>query len=120
MNGKEVIAFKVFKKGSADVIRVIDDIKELVEVEKETIRANSPAIFQTGDRAVGRDDYKVILDELSFILKSICWGVWEINKDAGVSTLTYIAAQENTVHLACISDSGVNLTDEQVTEVIMK
>ncbi len=35
MNGKEVIAFKVFKKSTADIIRVVDAIKEFVSTEKE-------------------------------------------------------------------------------------
>jgi multidrug efflux pump subunit AcrB len=37
MNGKPVIAFTVFKKKSADLIRVVDAVKELVERENETM-----------------------------------------------------------------------------------
>ena len=35
MNGKAVIGFTIFKKSSADVIRVVDAVKELVESERE-------------------------------------------------------------------------------------
>jgi len=37
MNGKPVIAFTIYKKGSADLIRVVDAIRELVDKEKETM-----------------------------------------------------------------------------------
>ena len=37
MNGEAVIAFIVYKKGNADLIRVVDDIKEYVEEQKELL-----------------------------------------------------------------------------------
>lgn len=37
MNGKEVIAFTIYKKESADIIRVVDAVKELVEKERERL-----------------------------------------------------------------------------------
>ncbi len=37
MNGREAIAFTIFKKKSADMIRTVDEIKELVERERETL-----------------------------------------------------------------------------------
>ena len=37
MNGKAAIGFTIFKKGSADVIRVVEAVKELVESEREAL-----------------------------------------------------------------------------------
>lgn len=83
------------------------------EVDTETIRATSPLVFQTGDRATGKDDYKVILEQLSYIKKVVCWGVHEVNEDLGRSSWTYVSAEENKVHLACISSTDENLTTSQ-------
>jgi multidrug efflux pump subunit AcrB len=37
MNGEPVIAFTIYKKGSADIIRVVDAVRELVEMEKDNM-----------------------------------------------------------------------------------
>ncbi len=47
MNGKEVIAFKVFKNSSADVIRVVDKVKKFVEEEKELMPADIEAMYSS-------------------------------------------------------------------------
>ncbi|MCK5330196.1 MAG: efflux RND transporter permease subunit, partial [Candidatus Marinimicrobia bacterium] len=37
MNGKSVIAFTIFKKSNADIIRVVDEIKKFVDDEKKSL-----------------------------------------------------------------------------------
>jgi multidrug efflux pump subunit AcrB len=48
MNGKEVIALTVFKKKSADMIRVVDAVKELIEEERKTL-PEGIELFESAD-----------------------------------------------------------------------
>lgn len=84
------------------------------EEDIESIRLNAPKIFQTGDRASSSSDYTAIIDrDFSFVLKSIVWGAYEVNIDAGNDPWTFIDSEENVVHVAAISQSEENLTTEQ-------
>jgi multidrug efflux pump subunit AcrB len=47
MNGKEVIGFKVFKNESADIIRVVDGIKEFVTEEQKLLPAGVELIYSS-------------------------------------------------------------------------
>jgi multidrug efflux pump subunit AcrB len=47
MNGEPVIAFTIFKKGSADLIRVVDAVRELVENEKERMPEGTRLMYSS-------------------------------------------------------------------------
>jgi multidrug efflux pump subunit AcrB len=47
MNGREVIAFTVYKKEASDIIRVVDAVKELVEKEKEILPEGVEVIYSS-------------------------------------------------------------------------
>ncbi|MBN4081454.1 efflux RND transporter permease subunit, partial [Caldithrix abyssi] len=49
MNGKAVIGFTIFKKGSADVIRVVEAVRELVESEREAMPAGVELMYSSDE-----------------------------------------------------------------------
>jgi hypothetical protein len=79
----------------------------------ESIRLNAPKITQAGDRASNISDYQIIINGFNFVLKNIVWGAYEYNIDHGFDPWTYIAIEENVVHVAAISTAGSNLNTAQ-------
>lgn len=75
----------------------------------EDIRTNAPSFFQTGDRAITREDYRVLLEQNNNVLKATVWGVYEINEEAGTPG-AYIPDEENYIYVAAVSTSNENLT----------
>lgn len=84
----------------------------------EEIREVSPRVYQTGDRASSRDDYKTIIGNLSYISKVNVWGAYETLKDRGSNLWEFIPTEENVVHLALLDYTYENLTDDEKTQVI--
>lgn len=86
--------------------------------DKESIRINAPSTFQTGDRASTPEDYRVIiLNNFTYILKVIVWGVYEENTDQGLPPWTFIPTEENLVHISAFTTTLENLTDAQKLEI---
>ena len=79
----------------------------------ESIRINAPNTFQTGDRATSKVDYKTIIEAFSYVLKTTVWGAYEVNIDAGNDPWTFIAGEENVVHVVGITTSEENLSTAQ-------
>jgi hypothetical protein len=79
----------------------------------ESIRAKAPKTYQTGDRAISKDDYKSILESFSFIKKGIAWGEAETNADLGNLPGTFIPAEENVVHLSVITTANGQIDSTQ-------
>lgn len=84
----------------------------------EQIRYTSPRIFQAGDRASTREDYRVSIEQLDFISKATVWGVYEYNIDRGESPWTFVPGEENVVHLAVLNSAYENLDVAQKNQVI--
>jgi len=80
----------------------------------ESIRAKAPKTYQTGDRAISKEDYKSILENFSFIKKGTCWGEAETNDDLGNLPGTFLPSEENVVHLSVVttSDGQISTTQE--------
>jgi hypothetical protein len=83
------------------------------EEDIEQVRLNAPKIFQTGDRASSYTDYPAIINTFSFVKKSSVWGAYEYNIDRNQSPWTFIAAEENVVHVAGINQSDSNFDTTQ-------
>jgi len=84
----------------------------------ESVRINSPAVFQTGDRAVTIDDYKTIISNYANILFVNVWGAYETNIDNNNDVWTFIPGEENVVHVAAIKNDETELTDGEKTDII--
>jgi len=83
----------------------------------ETIRDKAPATYATGDRAISKYDYKEIIESFSFVKKAIVWGEAEYNEDAGNLPGTYVPVEENVVHVAVVSESDADLTNDEELEI---
>lgn len=106
--------------GSAVDLYVINDetIGGGKDVESlESIRTNGPMIFQTGGRATSADDYQAILEDFDFVSQAIAWGEYEYNIDNNNSPGTFIAAEENVVHIAAFTTAGEELNSSQQDEI---
>jgi hypothetical protein len=84
----------------------------------EEIRALSPRVYQTGDRAGNNEDYTTILGKLSFITKVSVWGVFEYCQDNNLDPWTFIPTEENVVHIAALNNAYQNLTTLEKTNAI--
>jgi hypothetical protein len=85
--------------------------------ELESIRANAPRFYQTGDRAIGLIDYQVILEAYSYITKANAWGETEYNIDNGNPVGTYIAPEENVIHVVGLTTASGSITSAQQTTI---
>mgnify|MGYP001231085192 CR=1 FL=1 len=87
----------------------------------ESIRAKAPKTYQTGDRAISKNDYKSILESFSFIKKGVAWGEAETNEDLGNIPGTFLPAEENVVHLSAITstDGQINSSQEAIIKATL-
>ncbi len=60
MNGHAVISFTIFKKGSADIIRVIDGIKEYVEQQRELMPPDVEIMYSADQSRFVRNRLSVL------------------------------------------------------------
>ncbi len=79
----------------------------------ENIRTMGPNVFQTGDRAVSKLDWKTILLQNSFVQNATVWGEYEYNIDNNNPPGTYVSVQENVVHISAYTPSGDQLDTVQ-------
>ena len=79
----------------------------------ESIRVKAPKVYQSGDKAISKSDYKSIVELFSFVKKATVWGETEVNEDNGNIPGTYIASEENVIHISAITTSDVTLSSEQ-------
>jgi len=79
----------------------------------ENIRTMGSNVFQTGDRAVSKLDWKTILLQNNFIQNAVVWGEYEYNIDNGNIPGTYVSVQENVVHISAYTPSGTQLSSSQ-------
>lgn len=84
----------------------------------ESIRALSPKVYQTGDRASSTSDYITKIQQFSYISKVNVWGAYETLRDEGKDPWDYIDVDQNVVHLALLDSLYNNLTDAEKTQVI--
>lgn len=87
------------------------------EENLEHIRARAPAVYQAGDRAITKSDYKSIVEKFSFVKKATVWGETEVNEDLGNIPGTFIALEENVVHISAISSIDSSITSEQELQI---
>ena len=74
----------------------------------ESIRANAPLSYQTGQRAISKNDYIVLIKATGLVTYVNVWGETEFNVDHGQFPGTYVPSQENLVY---ISAYNINLTN---------
>lgn len=79
----------------------------------ESIRANAPITYQTGDRATSKADYEAIIERFNFVKKATVWGAYEVNLDNGDDPWTFIPSEENKVHVAAINTSDTTIDNSQ-------
>lgn len=79
----------------------------------ENIREKAPKKYKSGDTAITSDDYKSIIEAFPFVKKVNVWGEEEVNEDAGNEPGTFIAAEENVVHVAIVSNLDSSITAYQ-------
>jgi hypothetical protein len=85
--------------------------------ELENIRNKAPKAYQTGNRAINKSDYKSIVESFSFTKKANVWGEAEVNEDLGNLPGTYIASEENVVHISAINSSDQSISSTQETQI---
>lgn len=83
----------------------------------ESIRTNAPRFYQTGNRAISLTDYIAILENYPYIVKANAWGESEYNIDNGNPMGTYIAPQENVVHVCGLTTDGQSINSTQETNI---
>ena len=87
----------------------------------ESIRLNAPKIFQTGNRAVTKDDYITILENSELVYKVNVWGEYEYlidnNLTPGDST-SFVPLEENKVHIAGLKNTGAILDETDKENII--
>ncbi|MEE9553872.1 MAG: efflux RND transporter permease subunit [candidate division Zixibacteria bacterium] len=73
MNGESVIAFTIYKKASADIIRVVDAVRELVETEKEEMPEKVKLMYSSDQSRFVRNRLNIMTNNLiiGLILVSI-------------------------------------------------
>jgi len=84
----------------------------------DSIRANAPKSYQSGERAVTRADYESLILKEGYADKVIVWGENEVNQDLGNPPGTYIPKEENLVYISGfnidpVTFLGINLTPSQ-------
>ena len=66
----------------------------------ESIRANAPSSYQTGQRAISRSDYVFLIKASGFADYATVWGEQEYNIDIGAFPGSYVPNQENMIYVA--------------------
>ncbi|UCE65833.1 MAG: efflux RND transporter permease subunit [Candidatus Zixiibacteriota bacterium] len=72
MNGEPVIAFTVYKKGSADIIRVVDAVRKLVETEKENMPAEVKLMYSSDQSRFVRNRLGIMANNAFIGLGLVC------------------------------------------------
>ena len=89
--------------------------------EVESIRANAPRNYQSGNRATSRNDYLTILKENPLVFKANVWGEYEYLVDNNMipgELTSYVPLQENVVNIVAIKNTGENLSDSDKASII--
>ena len=66
--------------------------------DKEEIRREAPAVFKTGDRAVTREDYTTIIDNIAGVASSYVWGERDVVADYASADITMF----NKLKIVCL------------------
>lgn len=82
------------------------------------IRTNGINTFQAGEKAVTKNDYKIKIEEKSYVQNSVTWGAYETNIIANNDPWTFIASTENVIKISAFTPAGEQLTTSQKTEII--
>jgi len=69
----------------------------------ESIRANAPQSYKTGDRAITSEDYQSLIFDTGLVDKVIAWGEKEINEDRNNPPGTFLPTEENLVYISGFS-----------------
>lgn len=69
----------------------------------ESIRANAPQSYKTGDRAITSEDYQSIIFDTGLVDKVIVWGEKEVNEDQNNPPGTFLSTEENLVYISGFS-----------------
>lgn len=88
---------------------------------KESIQANAPKVFQSGDRASTKSDYLTILKKQPEVFKATVWGEYEylIDKNLNPGDQTaFVPLQENKIHICAFNNSGLALSSTEKDSII--
>lgn len=72
MNGKPVIAFTIYKKGSADLIRVVDSVRALVDKEKDTMPESIELMYSSDQSRFVRNRLNIMGNNALIGLGLVC------------------------------------------------
>ena len=88
------------------------------EVEDiESIRANAPQSYKTGNRAISREDYEVLISRTGIPDRVIVWGEEQINEDLGNPPGTFLPAEANRVYISGFSIDRSDIDDDPELEI---
>jgi hypothetical protein len=85
------------------------------------IRLNAPRVFQSGLRAVTKEDYEALLNQNQYIEKNITWGEFEYLYENGYNvsdTTNFIPLLENKVFISALTPSGNNLNEFEKENIV--
>jgi len=88
---------------------------------KDSIRLNAPKIFQSGNRAVTKDDYATILENSNLVYKVNVWGEYEYLIDNNLTPgdpTSFVPLQENKVNIAGLKNTGEPLDETDKANII--
>lgn len=84
--------------------------------EKEEIKVNAPRSYQTGDRAISRNDYSTIILRSGLVDKVSVWGEKEVNEDQGNPPGTYLPQDENLVYVSAFNIDPITAEGTEISE----
>ena len=87
------------------------DYEQLVD-----IKTNAPRSFQTGNRAISSQDYKILIRETGTVDNVQVWGEKEINEDRGNPPGTFIEAAANLIYITGYTIDSQTLSGMTITE----
>jgi multidrug efflux pump subunit AcrB len=72
MNGEPVIAFTIYKNSSADIIRVVDEVRELVDQERELLPENARLLYSSDQSRFVRNRLNIMASNGLIGLALVC------------------------------------------------
>ena len=117
---------QLFDTDSQPVTMVCNNLEPIANgrnyESQESIRVNAPRSYQTGDRAMTRDDYVVIIRREGLSDRIIVWGEKEVNEDRGNPPGTFLLPNENLIFLSgfnidATTGTGIRLTSAEVLTI---
>ena len=79
----------------------------------DSIKNNAPNLFQTGMLLSSKENWKSLLNSIYYVNKSVVYAYEELGQ-------TLQTNENNIVYVACVSNTGENLTNAQKNDVLQQ